>query len=206
MKEVTVKVYELAELEDEVRNQVLEKAMQNVVTGDWYTPILQNFRVDMEEYGIIGADGYFTGFGSQGDGACFIAEFVDTDALIRKLYEEGKDISEDVLLESKNFHVLIEKIDDYNLYDHEGTVHARIHSESDHLLKEDLDKAEYVLTEWVREKSINLYQELLKHYYSLVDVNVVTEALADCLFFIDGRIANGYIDYEKTLEETEKQE
>ena len=202
MKEVLVKVYELAELTEEVRNQVLEKAMQNVVSGDWYTPILQNFRVDMEEYGIIGADGYFTGFGSQGDGACFIAEFVDTDVLIRKLYEEGKDISEDVLLESKNFHVLIEKMDLLSNYDHEGTVHARIHSESDHLLKEDLDKAEYVLTEWVREKSNNLYQELFKYYYSLVDIEVVTEALADCVFFLDGRIANGYI----TLEESIKQE
>jgi len=202
MKEVTVKVYELNELEDEVKNMVLEKAMQNVVIGDWYTPILQNFRVDMEEYGIIGADGYFTGFGSQGDGACFIAEFVDTDVLIRKLYEEGKGISEDVLLESKNFHVLIEKIDLLSNYDHEGTVHARIHSESDHLLKEDLDKAEYVLTEWVREKSSNLYQELFKYYYSLVDIVVVTEALADCVFFLDGRIANGYI----TIEESIKQE
>lgn len=202
MKEVLVKVYELTELTEEVRNQVLEKAMQNVVSGDWYTPILQNFRVDMEEYGIIGADGYFTGFGSQGDGACFIAEFVDTDVLIRKLYEEGKDISEDVLLESKNFHVLIEKMDLLSNYDHEGTVHARIHSESDHLLKEDLDKAEYVLTEWVREKSNNLYQELFKYYYSLVDIEVVTEALADCVFFLDGRIANGYI----TLEESIKQE
>jgi hypothetical protein len=206
MKEVTVKVYQLSELTEEVRNQVLEKAMQNVVTGDWYTPILQNFRVDMEEYGIIGADGYFTGFVSQGDGACFIAEFVDTDVLIRKLFEEGLEIPEDVLLESKNIHVLIEKIDVLNLYDHEGTVHARIHSESDHLTKEEIDKAEYVLTEWVRNKSTELYGALQKHYYSLVDVNVVTEALAECVFFTDGRIANGYIDYEKTLEETEKQE
>lgn len=196
MKEITVKVYELAELAEEVRSQVLDKAMQNVVSGDWYTPTLQNFRVDMEEYGIIGADVYFTGFGSEGDGSCFIAEFVDTDVLIRKLYEEGYDISEDVLLESKNLHVLIEKIDESINYEHERTVHVRIHSESDFLLKEDLDKAESVLTHWVREKSINLHRDLFTYYYSIIDTDVVSEALAECLFFLDGKIANGYMTLE----------
>lgn len=196
MKEITVKVYELAELAEEVRSQVLEKAMQNVVSGDWYTPTLQNFRVDMEEYGIIGADVYFTGFGSEGDGSCFIAEFVDTDVLIRKLYEEGIGISEDVLLESKNLHVLIEKIDESSNYEHERTVHVRIHSESDFLLKEDLDKAESVLTDWVREKSINLHRDLFTYYYSIIDTDIVSEALAECLFFLDGKIANGYMTLE----------
>lgn len=196
MKEITVKVYELAELAEEVRSQVLEKAMQNVVSGDWYTPTLQNFRVDMEEYGIIGADVYFTGFGSEGDGSCFIAEFVDTDVLIRKLYEEGIGISEDVLLESKNLHVLIEKIDASSNYEHERTVHVRIHSESDFLLKEDLDKAESVLTDWVREKSINLHRDLFTYYYSIIDTDIVSEALAECLFFLDGKIANGYMTLE----------
>lgn len=196
MKEVTVKVYELAELAEEVRSQVLEKAMQNVVSGDWYTPTLQNFRVDMEEYGIIGADVYFTGFGSEGDGSCFIAEFVDTDVLIRKLYEEGIGISEDVLLESKNLHILIEKIDVSSNYEHERTVHVRIHSESDFLLKEDLDKAESVLTDWVREKSINLHRDLFTYYYSIIDTDIVSEALAECLFFLDGKIANGYMTLE----------
>jgi hypothetical protein len=195
MKEVKVRVYELDELEPSVKETVIYNAGQNIVASDWYTPITEGFREEMECIGIIDADTYFSGFYSQGDGACFICDTIDTDLLIRTLFETGYDISEDIVLETENMNVIIQKLDNSfaRQYDHENTIAARINYEGDIISLGDIDKLEHIITMWAREASIGHYRNLEAYYDELTSDTHVSSELSGCLYFKDGRIANSFI-------------
>lgn len=195
MKEVKVKVYQLDELEPSVKETVIYNAGQNIVACDWYTPVVEDFRVEMEKFGLIEPESYFSGFDFQGDGACYVCDTIDTDLLIRTLYETGYDIWEDAVLETKNLNVIIQKLDNSyaRQYDHENTVGARVNYEGDILTEHDVDMLERSITAWVREKSIEHYKNLENYYNELTSDEYVSEELTNALFFSDGRIANGFI-------------
>lgn len=195
MKEVKVNVYHLDELSSSVRETVIYNAGQNIVSHDWYTPVVEDFRVEMEKFGLIEPESYFSGFYSQGDGACFVCDTIDTDLLIRTLYESGYDISEDAVLETKNLNVIIQKLNNSyaRQYDHENTVGAIVNYEGDILSEHDVNMLERCITSWVKEKSIEHYKNLEKYYNELTSDEYVSEELTNALFFSDGRIANGFI-------------
>lgn len=195
MKIVNAKVYELNELDSTVREQVLNNSSQFLVDGDWFTPIVEGFNEKMAILGLSNPETFFSGFWSQGDGACFICNEIDTDLLIRTLHEQGFDIPEDCLLYSKDLSVSIAKLSSSfsSQYDHERTIASAIHSESESIRQNDLILLENVLTEWARETSKLLYKDLEKYYTELTSDESVIESLEGCLFFADGKIANGYI-------------
>lgn len=205
MKTINANVYRLNELDPKVKEGVLERCSQLLVEGHWFFPIVEGFREDMEYYGFIEAEPYFSGFYSQGDGACFICDTLDTDIFIRKLYEEGHDISEEAVLETKNMSVIIQKVNTSfaRQYDHENTVAAYVTYEGEILSETDIDRLESVLTEWVRERSRKLYQDLEKFYEELTHPEAVEEYLQDSYFFEDGRIADRYI-LRDAVEETQE--
>jgi len=83
---------------------MLEKHRHINVEHDWYDYEYQSFREDMKAKGIDVVRMYFSGFWSQGDGACFEggfddvrlfidSHFKDTDyPMIRKLLDEGGSV------------------------------------------------------------------------------------------------------------------
>jgi hypothetical protein len=182
MKEITIKAYAFNELSEQLQANLLLDHVDINVDSQWYEPIVESFRVDMEEYGIDAVP-FFSGFWSQGDGACFISNTVDTDMLIRRLYEEGYDIPEDGLLYSTDYSIRIEKVEaSYaNRYDHENTVEAKVY------LSDDNDRidvytrlnVEAVVTTWVRERSSTLFQDLENYYQELTSDSAIRETLLE---------------------------
>ena len=85
--------------------QLLEKYRSINIDYDWWEFAYETFREDMKEVGIDVQDIYFSGFCSQGDGACFEGDIVDTTLflnkhfkpteypMLRKLLYNGGDIS-----------------------------------------------------------------------------------------------------------------
>ena len=83
----------------EQREQLLEKHRYiNVELDDWHQSVYECFKEDMREVGIDVSRMYFSGFWSQGDGACFEGSFANTKVyldhhhkdqfpMIRKLLE-----------------------------------------------------------------------------------------------------------------------
>lgn len=60
------------ELPDDVRKTILDKHRDiNVSYDDWWYSTEKRFKQDMEDIGIAVDNVYFSGFWSQGDGACF---------------------------------------------------------------------------------------------------------------------------------------
>jgi len=180
MREVTIKAFGIRELNEKAQARVLQDYVDINVTGDWYSPIIEGFKENMESYGVD-AEPYFSGFWSQGDGACFISNTLDTDKLVRSLYEEGYDIPEDALLYSGDYSLNIQKIN--NHYDHENTVEARYYDgeqiSASRVGREDSEKLEQVVTDWVRERSRNLYRDLEKYYTELTTDESIMETLEE---------------------------
>lgn len=87
-----------------VSDKMLEKHRHINVEHDWYDYEYESFREDMKAKGIDVVRMYFSGFWSQGDGACFEggfddvrlfidSHFKDTDyPMIRKLLDEGGSV------------------------------------------------------------------------------------------------------------------
>ena len=205
MKTIHANVYKLNELDNKVRQEVLEKCSQLLVEGHWFFPIIEGFYEDLKTYGFQNPEAYFSGFYSQGDGACFICDTIDTDILIRKLFEEGHDIGEDAVLETKNMNVIVQKVDTSyaRRYDHENTVAAYTNYEGEILSSTDIFRLESVITEWVRIQCRKLHSDLEEYYVELTSDQSVEEYLGETYFFDDGRIADRYI-LRDAVDETEE--
>lgn len=207
MKTIHANVYKLNELDPKVKQAVLERCSQILVEGHWFFPIIEGFYEDLKPYGFQNPEAYFSGFYSQGDGACFVCDTVDTDILIRKLYEDGHDIGDDAVLETKNMNVIVQKVDTSyaRQYDHENTVAAYTGYEGDILTDQDIFRLDSVITEWVRIQCRKLHSDLEKYYEELTSDQSVEEYLGGSYFFDDGRIADRYILRDAVDETAETQ-
>lgn len=184
-KEITITVYSINELDETVKAEVLDKYRYNSVDVDWYHPVYDDFFADLERYGIE-ADIEFTGFYSQGDGASFTTTTCDTDLLIRTLFEEGRNIPENALLDSKNLSVSIERFN--GRYVHEETMYVDVNDEGISLSDYEKDTLTYTIEDWAKEKARDLYRKLESYYEEVTSDEAVIEYLADCEFFQNGDI------------------
>jgi len=180
MKDVNLKIYTVDELDEKVRNAVIEEYRDILTDDNWWEPIYEGFREDMLELGLEG-ELHFSGFWSQGDGACFVSDTVDTDLLVRKLYESGYDIPEDALLYSGDYSVRISKVHQSfaDHYCHEYTIEAVITNEGDRIPTTDITKLENVLTNWIRSECKLVYSKLEKYYEELVTDEAVLETIRE---------------------------
>ena len=189
-KTIEITAYKFAELDVKVQEKVLEDYRYVIVELDneWYHPIIEGFEEDMLEYGID-PEVSFSGFGSQGDGASFISTTCDTDLLVRKLYETGHDISEDALLDSKDYTIIIRRND--NHYAHENTMYVNYYSGGGiELFPDEEEKLTDVVLEWARTKAKELYKNLEKYWDELTSDDEIMEYFEDneFLFYENGKV------------------
>jgi len=189
-KTIEITAYKFAELDVKVQEKVLEDYRYVIVELDneWYHPIIEGFEEDMLEYGID-PEVSFSGFGSQGDGASFLSTTCDTDLLIRKLYETGHDISENALLDSKDYTIIIRRND--NHYAHENTMYVNYYSGGGiELFPDEEEKLTDVVLEWARTKAKELYKNLEKYWDELTSDDEIMEYFEDneFLFYENGKV------------------
>jgi hypothetical protein len=73
------KEFEFSELPEKLKSEAIENHRDDHVDPDWYSPITEGFKEDMDAIGVETDDVSFTGFYSQGDGASFTGKVSDTD-------------------------------------------------------------------------------------------------------------------------------
>jgi hypothetical protein len=74
MQTVSINLSTFEELAPEVQKKVVERERYiNVDDAYWYEPIIEDWTEELERRGFEQAKILFSGFGSQGDGACFTA-------------------------------------------------------------------------------------------------------------------------------------
>lgn len=87
MQTVGVKLYKFDELSDEAQEKALEKHRLYDVEGiDWWDSVYYDWKEKLNKKGFLNTEIFFSGFCSQGDGACFDCDQFDYDKLEQACY------------------------------------------------------------------------------------------------------------------------
>jgi hypothetical protein len=95
MKEVTTKIYKYAELSEEAKKVARAKWVESGIQYDWWDQAYEDIHMIAETFGLDFDTGhgrsdiriYFSGFSSQGDGACFEGYYSYKKSALKKIKE-----------------------------------------------------------------------------------------------------------------------
>lgn len=192
-KQVLKTVYEL----DEVKEKAIDKNRYINVDdfSDWYNFVFHDWKEKLEKIGFCNPEIYFSGFCSQGDGACFDndAYHLDLDLLLKNVDLTDEEREKIYSLKS-DFDLTIERSQNDGHYCHENTRYINIDcfcidNENDKIL---LSKFEGLLEELRESLCIQIYKDLENEYNYLTSDDAVYETLqANYHYFEEnGEIAN----------------
>lgn len=181
-------------MNSEQREQLLEEHRYiNVKFDDWWDFVYSDFKEDMREVGIDVRRMYFTGFWSQGDGACFEGRLDDASKyldhhhkdqypMIRKLLEHGGGLY--VRCEHRG-HYYHENCTEFwvdadtltGMLDQPTEFHEQIAEQWQDQLDRELDDFERDVIEQWRTYMQDLYRKLKEEYDYLVSDEAVWETI-----------------------------
>jgi hypothetical protein len=177
MKTITTNLYKFSELSKEVQETLLEKnRYYETEFNDWYDPITEGFTEDMAEAGFAKIETQFSGFYSQGDGACFTGRVTD----LRLFMENFLDLPQEV----KDFDgameiAIIKRGETFaSRYCHSNTIEANIEV-YDIQMPDCIRAFENTITKWARTQSDKYYKDLEQYYDEITSDESVTEILEE---------------------------
>ena len=86
METIELNIYQFSELSESVQKKLIEEnRCINVDYYDWYHNIIDEYTEKLEKEGFIEPKIHFSGFGNQGDGACFDCTSIDIDPFLKKM-------------------------------------------------------------------------------------------------------------------------
>jgi len=177
MKTITTNLYKFSELLKEVQETLLEKNRDFETTfDDWHDPITEGFTEDMTEAGFAEIKTQFSGFWSQGDGACFTGRVTD----LRLFMENFLDLPQEVKDFDGAMEISIIKrgATFASRYCHSNTIEANIEV-YDIQMPDYIRAFETTVTEWARTQSDKYYSDLEKYYDEITSDESVTEILEE---------------------------
>ena len=203
MKETTkiIKVYSFDELSDEAREKACQQVGDSMTdNAEWYGDTFDLFVGHCKDYGmdVDVADIHFTGFYSQGDGASFVCNNIDTKKLLHTLGIQMNDGLEEKVLD------YIYEVDIIRTSDrayHEQTVHVELFIDEDALEEEEeirqyihdiADTLEFKLEALKDDLCQQLYNDLEQEYDYLHSMEFVDEIAYgnNMLFLANGIVYN----------------
>lgn len=184
MKTVTVKTYSFNELNQEAKKKALETFWNiNVDYEGWDDFIIEEYQGKLEELGYTEAKILYSGFYSQGDGACFeatidIQKWLTSHKLgnkYRALYNEAENISVCLKHSGHYYHSLMTQLD-YGIMDLSDKAQSQF------------DEVEKMILIEREELGNEIYRALDNAYCNLTEEKAVTETIEanDYQFLEDG--------------------
>lgn len=191
MKEVIVKVCSFAELNPEAQKEVLEKyRMVGVEYSGWHEFILEYWEERLEKNGFFDAKIHFSGFGSQGDGACFEAHVSVAEWLEKN--EEVETYKE--LFEYDNEHGINCQIETHGRYCHANTMsidsdtrYFDVSEENEKKAYEQFEEVEGSILSHAKSLAREIYKELEEDFYYRISDEYVKE-------FIENNIGERFLE------------
>lgn len=163
----------------------------NVEWQDWYDYVYEGFTEDMKAIGIRVDNIYFSGFWSQGDGACFEGIVEDDETflknfsgypMIRKLVADGGSVYLSVKHSGHYYH---ENCTSWNFEAEAFNMilpmptqfHVDVVAAMDEQLSDELGEFEDEAIEFMKDKMRELYSRLEDEYEYLTSDEVVAETI-----------------------------
>ena len=191
MRSVAIKVYQFSELSDEAKSAAIEINRHTLVGHEWHYDITDGFKAEIAPaFGIDCREVYFTGFGSQGDGACVEGSFEYrkgmTEAVKRlEIYNsDGRnelfDIAQEMAsLQKSNFYGLYGSAKRSGMYCHSRSVTIDVCRDGPGY-SGDIEAAEATddaYAECLRDLMDWLYRQLESEYFHLTSDETIAEWL-----------------------------
>ena len=181
-------------MSSEQRERLLETHRYiNVDHDDWWDGVYDQFREDMAAVGIDVWNMYFSGFASQGDGACFTGCIGNTELylnhhhqgqypMIRKLMENDGELYANCNREGRYYHenatrFWVDADTLTGMMSQPTEFHEQIVEQWQEQLDEELSAFEAEMTEQWRSYMQDLYRRLRAEYDYLTSDEAVWEAI-----------------------------
>lgn len=194
-KTETTTVYKLAELEGSGRERALEKLAQWATEDSfWYESVIEDAKTIGSLMGISIKDIFFSGFSSQGDGACFTGTYSYRKGAVKLVKEHApvdaklhRIVADLQKIEARNFYRLTAAITHRDRYSHEYSVDI----DTDTALVEGDEGNKGELADTLRDYMRWIYRTLEAEYdYRTSEEVLLEDAEAnEWEFTEDGRLA-----------------
>jgi hypothetical protein len=166
----TINLYSFDELSKDQQAKALENCRHiNADMGLWEQGVIDEWKEKLERQGFISPKIYYSGFWSQGDGACFSAE-IDLPKFLK-----GRRVATKYAKQIENYHkgVLTASITTSGHYRHEYSMNLD-YCDEDNAPSEEL---EALILEHAREQARAIYKALRASY----DYDTSNEAIIDTI-------------------------
>lgn len=178
MREATIKVYSFTELPDEIQQKVIKVFRDyHVEIDNWHEPVTEIFTEKLEKLSYTETKTYFSGFWSQGDGACFEGKVYLLNWLkAHKKLSQFKNLVT-YLKEQGDDYLTIKQTGHY-YHSRSMAVVDEVHTETQKQSDELSQVIELIEAE-IEEVSDEYYKDLENYYNELTSDEAVKEALID---------------------------
>ena len=171
MKTIKIKVLKFEELKPEVQKKVIENNRYfNVEDSDWDKWILEEETENLNKKGFENAVIHYSGFYSQGDGACFTA-----NVNIMKVLKHLKLLSKCKNICKKS--ITIKIIKSSSMYHHENTMDIDYFDYEDIKILKEYELISEQILQYAKNKAIKIYNNLEKSYCDLISDEQIKESL-----------------------------
>jgi hypothetical protein len=205
MKTKTINLYTFDELTPEAQKKALDKYRDWNVNG-WNTDswadymIEETFKEELTELGYINPKIMFSGFGSQGDGACFTCDDIDVAEVLRRLTnikdEKTLLLNWGLLINNHKSEEVTMNIEHSGRYyhAHSTTLDISNNRDNDAVLETMVTEFYELCSKEIVELGNSLYKRLEKEYDELTSDEAIKEAWLDNEYYFT---ADGVLESNK---------
>jgi hypothetical protein len=192
---VTYKIFKFEELLPKAQDKALQNQRDwNVEGFEWWDATYEGFKDDLKEKGFNDVEIFFTGFWSQGDGACFDCKSFDYPKLIEALKDRIPDkryhqykrfipkLDIGISIETLGHHYCHSRTRKLSIEYYHAGKHHRINA----LVENFQDDLENLRLDWCNK----IYHDLEKEYEYLTSDEAIKESIEynDLEFFETGKV------------------
>ena len=186
MRTIRTKVYKFDELTPAAQDKAIELLYDLNVSHNWYEWTIENMVEMLAENGFDNAEILFSGFWSQGDGACF-----DADINLSHFTTDKRIV--DIARNYCDFR--IEKTSYANHYSHEKTRYVEYNGLDEKLVR--INEALQKLSDTIEERRLSLSKQIYRDLEQEYEYQTSKEAIIETIqaneydFFKDGKLYDG---------------
>lgn len=162
MRTVRTKVYKFSELSKSAKEKAVEKLYDINTDSEWWDLTVDDETGKLIEQGFNDAKIMFSGFSSQGDGACFTCSSIDFDKFLNGKYK-GLDIGANITHRWRHYFAT------------STTVNLNI--EGDGLCDDDYNEIEKAIEDERERLGNDIYRTLEKEYQYLRNDQAISQTI-----------------------------
>ena len=185
MRTIKTKVYKFSELSDEAKEKAVERWNQDGPFEGWWEFVEEDAKNIGALMGITVDKLYFSGFWSQGDGACFEGSYEYVKGGAKAVKDETGGTDKDLLaiayglqdVQRRNFYALSASVKQSGHYCHEFCTQIDVADNRDNAPWQVSDETEEAIKDLLRDFMRWIYRNLEKEYEYQTSFEAVAETI-----------------------------